>query len=402
MDLKKIKALLGFLRELRAPIKLFTLLASIVLTIARRLLEQDQTPAVKVLRQSFLGRTSLQLPAGCTSPCLTECRDGSFAAAFAFAVVEDSRVVNRICVVRSQNADDLAFAPRRPVYQTVLSPEQLTLTDTAFGLFLCWNNVGGRTFAAPQAFGKAVAESLRKNADEQRQAACADLGWHCAFVKSNGEASVRPRPLGINAAQPPVRLSNNELLFVTAENGKPVVTRCTLPGCDTQPVCTLALPRDDLVCLDAAVAKLKNGRIAAVLNLSGDLYYAFSDDLGVRWSRCQPMNIKASAPNLCVRSDGVTALSYLAPGRTLSLCARISPDGENDWSDERVVVATPAADFHRPLTAACGDAFLTVSRQRYCSDRQPSALLTRWTIEGTEETPEAVEAPKAEALSAAE
>ena len=83
MDLYKIREYISFLRELRAPLKLFTLLTSIVLTIVRRLIEQDQTPAVKVLGQSFLCRKSVQFPAGCTSPCVTECSDGSFAAAFA-------------------------------------------------------------------------------------------------------------------------------------------------------------------------------------------------------------------------------------------------------------------------------------------------------------------------------
>ncbi len=402
MDLQKIKEILGFLRELRAPIKLFTLLASIALTIARRLLEQDQTPAVKVLRQSFLCRKSVQFPAGCVSPCVTECRDGSFAAAFTAAALEDGQLVNRIYVVRSADSSGLGSAPRRTVYQTALSPEQLTLTDTVFGLFLCWNNRGGRSFAAPQAFGRAVAENMTDDAAERRQAACADLGWHCAFVKQNGEAFVQPRPLGVSAAQPPVSISSNELLFVTAENGKAVVSRCLLPGCDVQQVCTLTLPQDDLVCLDATAAKLKNGRIAAVLNLSGELYYAFSDDMGVRWSCCRPMTIKASAPNLCIRADGAAALSYLVPGRTLSVCARVSPDGENDWSEERTVVAAPAADFYRPVTAACGDAFLTVCRQRYCSDRLPSALLTRWTITSDEDEADAAEAKPVNAQPAAE
>lgn len=379
MDLEKIRDLIGFLRELRAPIKLFTLAASIVLTILRRLLEEDQTPAVKVFRQSFLCRKSSQYPAGCTSPCVTECLDGSFAAAFACAAVEEGQIVNRICLVRSRSSDGLDCAPGRTIYETALSPEQLTLTDTAHGLFLCWNNRGGRSFAAPQTFGKAAAEALENDAIERRQAACADLGWHCALIEKNGEKPVQPRPFGVSAAQPPVKLSDSELLFVSSENGKAVVTRCLLPKCETQPISTIALPeKGDLVCLEATAAKLKNGRIAAVLNLSGELYYAFSDDMGARWSRCRPMAIKASAPNLCVRADGVTALSYLAPGKTLSVCTRVSPDGENDWEEERTIVATPAADFYRPVTTACGDAFLTASRQRYCSDRLPSALLTRW------------------------
>ena len=383
MDQTKIKELIGFLRDLRTPLRLLPMLLSIVLTVIRRITEQDETPGVKVLKQSFLCRKSAQTPAGCASPCVTECADGSFAAAFAYADVENSRIVTRVCVVRGRDSEGLGFTPRQTVYETCLSPENLTITDTAHGLFLTWDNRGGRSFAAPQTFGKAVAEALEKTTAELREAACADLGWHCALIPKGGEKAMEPHKMAVSAAQPPIKLNDNELLFVTAQNGKAVVTRCLLPTCQTQAVSAIALPpKENLVCLEATAAKLKNGRLAAVLNLSGELFYAFSDDMGVRWSRCSPMKIKASAPNLCVRADGAAALSYLVPGKTLAIHARTSPDGEQDWSEERTVVAAPAADFYRPVTTGCGDAFLTVSRQRYGADRAPSALLTRWIDPG--------------------
>ena len=392
MDQKKIRALIGFLRDLRAPLKLLPMLLSIVLTIIRRITEQDKTPGVKVLKQGFLCRKSAQTPAGCASPCVTECPDGSFAAAFAYATVENSQIITRICVTRSKDSEGLGFSTRQTVYETCLSPENMTITDTVHGLFLTWDNRGGRSFAAPQTFGKAVVEAMRQHTAALREAACDDLGWHCALIPKDGEKAIEPHKIAIHAAQPPIKLDDNELLFVTAQDGKAVVTRCILPTCRTQAVSTIALPQEEgLVCLEATAAKLKNGRLAAVLNLSGELYYAFSDDMGARWSRCTPMKIKASAPNLCVRTDGTAALSYLVPRKTLSIHACTSPDGEQDWSEERTVVAAPAADFYRPVTTGCGDAFLTVSRQRYGADRTPSALLTRWADADRAENEESAE-----------
>jgi len=229
MDEKKIRTLLSFLRDLKTPLKLLPLLLSIVITLIRRIAEQDRTPSVTVLNRSFLCRKGAAFPAGCISPCVTECDGGCFAAAYACLELQNNQAQSSICVVRSRDCDSLGSAPKRTVYTSPLSPENITLTDTAFGLFLCWENRGGRSFAAPKAFGKAVADSLKQTALQAKTDVVKDLGWHCALIPKDGAEPLKPLRLSIHAAQPPVKISERELLFVTAENGKPVVSVCTLP-----------------------------------------------------------------------------------------------------------------------------------------------------------------------------
>ena len=110
----------------------------------------------------------------------------------------------------------------------------------------------------------------------------------------------------------------------------------------------------------------------------GELFISYSDDLGVRWSLPHMLNVKGVSPNLCMRDDGIMALTYVQPDKKVSIRSKISLDGQYKWLEERALVISTADYCRRPYTVDLGGKFYTVSRQRFAGEKESSVVFTLW------------------------
>ena len=110
----------------------------------------------------------------------------------------------------------------------------------------------------------------------------------------------------------------------------------------------------------------------------GELFISYSDDMGVRWSLPHMLNVKGVSPNICMRADGIMALSYVQPDKKVSIRSMLSVDGQYNWLEERALVISTADNCRRPYTVDLGGKFYTVSRQCFAGEKEASIVFTQW------------------------
>ncbi|MEE1284408.1 MAG: hypothetical protein UHK54_06070, partial [Acutalibacteraceae bacterium] len=138
-----------------------------------------------------------------------------------------------------------------------------------------------------------------------------------------------------------------------------------------------AIPGGRLVS-QVSCAKIKNGRLICIFSSMGELFISYSDDMGVRWSLPHMLNVKGVSPNICMRADGIMALSYVQPDKKVSIRSMLSIDGQYNWLDERALVISTADNCRKPYTVDLGGKFYTVSRQRFAGEKESSIVFTQW------------------------
>ena len=100
--------------------------------------------------------------------------------------------------------------------------------------------------------------------------------------------------------------------------------------------------------------------------------------MGVRWSLPHMLNVKGVSPNICMRADGIMALSYVQPDKKVSIRSMLSIDGQYNWLEERALVISTADNCRKPYTVDLGGKFYTVSRQRFAGEKESSIIFTQW------------------------
>ena len=227
----------------------------------------------------------------------------------------------------------------------------------------------------------AVTNSLKaKNAelfatlsDEEKEG-----GTYYAFLPSEDNGLVNFKKAPCELTQGAVMLSDNEFLWMGNLNGTAVAYKST-DKCNTftKIGSVPAIPGGRLVS-QVSCAKIKNGRLICIFSSMGELFISYSDDMGMRWSLPHMLNVKGVSPNICMRADGIMALSYVQPDKKVSIRTMLSIDGQYNWLEERALVISTADNCRRPYTVDLGGKFYTVSRQRFAGEKESSIVFTQW------------------------
>ncbi len=381
MNKKAIKKILAFVKLLKAPAKMMPYIIALVVGIIRRITDEDDAALIDLAEQGFVCRKSEQIAGGCGSPAVCVCSNGSIAVAFACTRVKEKTLVSSICLMRSVDPKQISSAGKRYVITTPLQIGNVTLTQTPQGLLLGWRTRSNAYLHYPSRLEKQVFNTLKSNnaaaamllSEEERQG-----GMHYALIPDNGEDIKEIYSAPALFSQGATVLSGGEILWLGIKGGKVLAYR-------TQDICkglTLVGTVPDIetgrTYSHTCSAKLKNGRVLAVLCSSGELFASYSDDMGVRWTVPKPLDIKGTSPSLSVREDGVVSLSFVAPDKKFAIRSSINKDGESEWRKVRLLVSSVGDNSRRPCTVSVGDSFLTTSRICFCGEKESSVLYTIW------------------------
>ncbi len=381
MNKKAIKKILAFVKMLKAPAKMLPYIMALVIGIIRRITDEDSAALVDTAEQGFVCRKSEQIIGGCGSPAATLCSNGSVAVAFACERVKDDALVSSLCLVRSQNSKQISAAGRRFLFDTPLQLGNVTLTQVPQGLLVSWRVRSNAYLHIPSGIVPQALEVYRRNnyaladkfPEEQKQG-----GSFYALVPENGEEITSALFAPAQFTQGPAVLSGGEMLWLGVKDGKALayMSKDICKGFSL--VGELPGIAEGRAVSHVCCVKLKNGRVLAVLCSAGELYSSFSDDMGVRWSVPKQLEINGTSPNLAVRDDGVVALSYVQPNKKFAVRCCINKDGDSDWCKERLLVSSTADNMRRPYTVAVKEDFYTVSRQRFCGEKESSIVFNQW------------------------
>ena len=381
MDKKAIKTILNFIKAIKAPSTMIPVIVALVITFVRRFAESDKAASVKTEDQGFVCRKSMDIAGGCGSPAVAVQGDGKVAVAFACSRVVDDVPVYSLCLSRSDDLQKMSASKRTFLFDSPMQIGNVTATSTPDGLLISWRTKIPSKLHIPSDTTKEAARILtERNAQLFSQLSADDKQGGTYYMilpdKADSMQSVTKAPC--NITQGAVRLSDNEYLWMGECDGAAVAYKST-DKCRTFAKCGAvpAIPGGRTVA-QVSCAKIKNGRIICVFASQGELFISYSDDIGARWSLPHMLNVRGTSPNLCVRSDGVTALSYVQPEKKISLRSMISPDGQYKWFDERALVISTADNCRRPYTAEVEGKFITVSRQRFAGEKESSVIYTLW------------------------
>lgn len=381
MNKKAIKKIIAFVKLLKAPAKMMPYIMALVIGIIRRITDEDDAVLVDLDEQGFVCRKSEQILGGCGSPAAAVCSNGSLAVAFACTRIVENTAVSSICLMRSVDPKQISSAGKRFVLTSPLQIGNVTLTQTPQGLLLGWRTRSGAYLHYPSRLEKQVLNTFKANntaaamqlSDKERQG-----GRHYALIPENGEEIKEIFDAPAFFSQGAAVLSGGEVLWLGVNDGKALAYR-------TQNICkgfelVGAVPEIESgrTYSHACAVKLLNGRILAVVCSSGELFASYSDDMGVRWTLPKSLDIKGTAPNLAVRSDGVVALSFVEPDKKFAIRSCVNKDGESDWCKVRLLVSSVGDNSRRPYTLSLKDSFYTVSRMRFCGEKESSVLYTSW------------------------
>ena len=381
MNKKAIKKILAFVRLLKAPAKMMPYIIALVIGIVRRITDEDVAALIDLKEQGFVCRKSEQIVGGCGSPAVCVCSNGSIAVAFACTRVKEKALVSSICLMRSADPKQIATAGKRFVITSPLQIGNVTLTQTPQGLLLGWRTRSNAYLHYPSRLEKPVFNTLKSNntaltmllSEKEKQG-----GMHYALIPDNGEEIKEAYEAPALFSQSAAVLSGGEVLWLGVKDGKALAYR-------TQDVCkgfslvgNVPEIETGRTYSHACCAKLKNGRVLAVLCSSGELFASYSDDMGTRWTVPKPLDINGTAPSLAVREDGVVSLSFVEPDKKFAIRSSINKDGESEWCKVRLLVSSVGDNSRRPYTVAVGDSFCTVSRIRFCGEKESSVLYTGW------------------------
>lgn len=381
MDKKAIKTILNFIKALKAPGRMIPVIVALVITFVRRFAEADKAASVKLEDQGFVCRKSLNITGGCGSPAVALQGDGKVAVVFACSRIVDGVPVYSLCLSRSDEPQKISASDRTFLFDSPMQIGNVTATSTSDGLLISWRTKIPSKLHISSGTEKQVARILtERNAQLYSQLSAEDKqgGTYYMILPDNVTSMQTAGKAPCNITQGAVRLSDNEYLWMGECDGAAVAykstDRCrTFTKCGTVP----AIPGGRTV-TQVSCAKIRNGRIICVFSSLGELFISYSDDMGSRWSLPHMLNVRGTSPNLCVRSDGVTALSYVQPKKKVSLRSMVSPDGQYKWFEERALVISTADNCRRPYTAEVDGKFLTVSRQRFAGEKESSVVYTLW------------------------
>lgn len=381
MNKKAIKKILAFVKMLRAPSKMLPHIMALVIGIIRRITDEDTAALVDLTEQGFVCRRSEQIIGGCGSPSAALCANGSVAVAFACERVKDNALVSSLCLMRSHDPLKIAAAGKRFLFDTPLQLGNVTLTQVPQGLLVSWRARSNAYLHIPSDLETKEIETYKNNnktlydnfPESQKQG-----GSFYALVPENGEEITAAFFAPAVFTQGPAVLSGGEMLWLGVKDGKALAYMSKDVRKGFTLVSELPPIAEGRTVSHVCCAKLKNGRILAVLCSAGELYSSFSDDMGSRWTVPKPLEINGYAPNLSVREDGVAALSFVQPNKKFAVRCCVNKDGESDWCKERLLVSSTADNMRRPYTAAVKDGFYTVSRQRFCGEKESSIVFTFW------------------------
>lgn len=142
------------------------------------------------------------------------------------------------------------------------------------------------------------------------------------------------------------------------------------------------------------VVQLSNNRILVAIRYQGsatndiDILTCYSDDWGYTWTMAKDMDFNGAPPHLLELDNGVVVLSYAKRTWKNGICARLSYDRGETWSDEILLDAPndrDSSDLGYPATVQLEDGSLvTVYYRWYESDRLPSIMYTKWKLNETE------------------
>ncbi len=382
MNKKAIKKIIAFVKMLKAPSQMIPYIVSLVIIFVRRITEEDKSVLVNLQEQGFVCRKSMAVQGGCGSPAVAVTSDGKVNVVFACSRIVDGALVYSICYVKSSDPTKISGAAKRFVFDSPLQLGNVTAASTPFGLLVSWRSKFPAKLHLPSRNFEQVSASL-KNKNAQL---CASLsaeekqgGTYYAFIPSDGEKPPEIKKAPCNITQGAVMLSDNEILWMGESNGAAVAYIST-DKCNTftKRGTVPAIPGGRTVS-QVSCAKLKNGRLICIFSSQGELFISYSDDLGVRWSLPHMLNVKGTNPNICIRSDGVMALTFVQPDKKISLRSMLSLDGQYKWLEERALVISTADNCRRPYTAEFDGKFYTVSRQRFGGEKESSIVFTLWT-----------------------
>lgn len=381
MNKKAIKKILAFIKMLKAPAKMLPYIMALVIGIIRRITDEDDAALVDLTEQGFVCRKSEQIIGGCGSPAATLCANGSVAVAFACERVKNNALVSSLCLVKAKDLKQLSSAGRRFLFDTPLQLGNVTLTQVPQGLLVSWRVRSNAYLHIPSNLEIKEIETYKNNnkalydkfPESQKQG-----GSFYALIPENGEEITAAFEAPAQFTQGPCVLSGGEMLWLGVKNGKALayISKDICKGFSL--VAELPEIENGRTVSHVCCAKLNNGRVLAVMCSAGEFYSSFSDDMGKRWSVPKPLNINGFAPNLAVREDGVVALSFVETSKKFAVRCCINKDGESDWRKVRLLVSSTANNMRRPYTVAVNDEFYTVSRQRFCGEKESSIVFSLW------------------------
>lgn len=382
MDKKAIKTILNFIKALKAPSRMIPAIVSLIITFVRRIAEADKAASVKTESQGFICRKSMSITGGCGSPAVAVQADGKVAVVFACSRVVDEVPVYSLCISRGENPQKMKAANRVFLFDSPMQIGNVTATSTADGLLISWRTKIPSKLHMPSGISKEISKVFTERNAQLYSGLSAEekQGGTYYMLLPDGcttAQEIKKAPCSIN--QGAVKISDNEYLWMGECDGAAVAYKSTdrcrsFTKCGAVP----AVPGGRTVA-QVSCAKIKNGRIICIFSSQGELFISYSDDMGARWSLPHMLNVKGTNPNLCVRSDGVAALSYVQPEKKVSIRSMLSLDGQYKWLEERALVISTADNCRRPYTVEFAGRFLTVSRQKFAGDRESSVIYTLWS-----------------------
>ena len=381
MNKKAIKKIIAFVKMLKAPSQMIPYIVSLVITFVRRITEEDNAALVNLQEQGFVCRKSLNIAGGCGSPAVAAQADGKVAVVFACSRIVDGVPLYSLCLSRSDDSQKMSATNRTFLFDSPMQIGNVTATSTADGLLISWRTKIPSKLHIPSDTTKEVARILtERNAQSYSQLSAEDKqgGTYYMVIPDNAFTMQSVTKAPCNITQGAVRISDNEYLWMGECDGAAVAYKSTdkcrtFVKCGTVP----AIPGGRTVA-QVSCAKIKNGRIICIFSSQGELFISYSDDMGARWSLPHMLNVRGTSPNLCVRSDGVTALSYVQADKKVSLRSMVSSDGQYKWFEERALVISTAYNCRRPYTAEVNGSFMTVSRQRFAGEKESCVIYTLW------------------------
>ena len=382
MNKKAIKKIIAFVKMLKAPAQMIPYIVSLVITVIRRHVDEDKAAVVEIEQQGFVCRKSLNIAGGCGSPAVAVSSDGSAAVFFACSRIVDTALVYSLCLCRSSDLIKSVPSKREFIFDSPMQLGNVTATATPYGTLVNWRSKIPSKLHVPSKADKEIIQVLRKNnrklfeslSDEEKQG-----GTYYALLTEGENVELKYKKAPCNLTQGAIMLSDNEVLWMGESDGA-AVAYVSADKCNTftKRGSVPPIPGGRTVS-QVSCTKLKNGRLICIFSSLGELFISYSDDMGARWSLPHMLNVKGTSPNLCMRSDGVLALTYVQPDRRASLRSMISLDGQYKWLEERALVISTANNCRRPYTAEVNGKFYTVSRQCFAGERESSVVFTLWS-----------------------
>ena len=381
MNKKAIKSIIAFIKMLKAPAQMIPYIVSLVITFIRRQTDGDKAALISIEQQGFVCRKSLEIAGGCGSPAVAAHADGSVDIVFACSRTVNGALIYSLCHCHSSNPLMISAEDRRFIYDSPMQIGNVTATSTPYGVLISWRTKLASKLHVPSRNESAVTQSLRaKNAelfaalsDEEKEG-----GTYYAFLPAEGKSLNNIKKAPCEFTQGAVMLSDNEFLWMGNLNGTAVAYKST-DKCNTfTKVGSVPAIYGGRLVSQVSCAKIKNGRIICIFSSMGELFISYSDDMGVRWSLPHMLNVKGVSPKICMRADGIMALSYVQPDKKVSIRSMLSIDGQYNWLDERALVISTADNCRKPYTVDLGGKFYTVSRQRFAGEKESSIVFTQW------------------------